>query len=148
MGNLVWPIPQIPSFHVFGLWEEARGPGENPHSHREAVGHKIQPSGVDSSTPGCLWCSTALHDSVCNSCLICLFLEKCFHTESFSLLIVGSSLPLRSAIIHTFFFSGTTQTVDWILPLALRYLTGFNHTTCPLFNSMSIFIFKPRIKES
>ena len=35
MGNLVLPIHLFPKLHVFGLWEEAGAPGENPRKHGE-----------------------------------------------------------------------------------------------------------------
>ena len=34
-GNLEGPIKLIPSLYVFGLWDKARVPGENPRRHRE-----------------------------------------------------------------------------------------------------------------
>lgn len=37
VDNLKWLVNQTPSLHVFGQWEEARVPGENPRRRMENV---------------------------------------------------------------------------------------------------------------
>ena len=50
MGNLEWPVTLSPSLHVFGLWDEAIVPRENPRrhgknmqTHRKALTWELNP---------------------------------------------------------------------------------------------------------